>query len=506
MASRSISDEEISLIKAMLGRGISKTEIQAYFTRPDRTVNFGRIHNIESDEYGPDIVAASEAELDKFLEKWRESSGVSAGELAAEVFDRASLSPVHPKRLADLFEKAKKSTWTVVNGETDEVECKEGFNVNGKIFRTVTALANNNGGYVLFGIRDSDKRVVGLKGDKFQTTDIAKFSQWFRSAMEPMPRFEIAVHRVGRMRVGVVYVHPVEDWPTIATKTSDSYHEGTVYYRYPGESRAIEAADFRSGLAARDGRARQEARQAVTKALELGPDAGVIDLASGRVDGQKKSFFIDDTLLEKIRFIREGTLDKDVGEPVLNLIGDVYPVSQETAETQIIPVEITDNDLVKTFLSQGEVVSPLEFVRHSCHTQKKWLPVFYFIKRAEIDLETASRLIEEEEASNAGAKKTLLKRLHRQTTAFRMASGRTKDVLASIVNRTAETPSNIQSIFTYCDAVCGLENVEFEIDKVFEGLSACRQLLSRSTSKKAPLAGSNFRKACCRMDELLFIS
>jgi hypothetical protein len=68
---RSISDQEIALIRAMLRRGIDKTTIQAYFTHPDRRVNFGRITNIERDTYGRGIVAATDDELDNFLEGWR---------------------------------------------------------------------------------------------------------------------------------------------------------------------------------------------------------------------------------------------------------------------------------------------------------------------------------------------------------------------------------------------------------------------------------------------------
>ena len=43
---RSITDEEIALIKGLLARNIEKTKIQAYFTHPDRPVNFGRVTNI----------------------------------------------------------------------------------------------------------------------------------------------------------------------------------------------------------------------------------------------------------------------------------------------------------------------------------------------------------------------------------------------------------------------------------------------------------------------------
>ena len=46
MAKSSISDQEISLIKAMLARGMKNKDIQFFFNRPDRAVNSGRISTI----------------------------------------------------------------------------------------------------------------------------------------------------------------------------------------------------------------------------------------------------------------------------------------------------------------------------------------------------------------------------------------------------------------------------------------------------------------------------
>ena len=50
---RSISDEEIALIRTMLRRGMDKTTIQSYFTHPDRPVNYDRITNIEQGALRP---------------------------------------------------------------------------------------------------------------------------------------------------------------------------------------------------------------------------------------------------------------------------------------------------------------------------------------------------------------------------------------------------------------------------------------------------------------------
>jgi hypothetical protein len=79
MKTRSISDEEIALIKAMIGRSMANKDIQFFFNRPDRSVNSGRISGIRNVTYSnsAEIAAATDDELDAFLKAF-EPSGVSA--------------------------------------------------------------------------------------------------------------------------------------------------------------------------------------------------------------------------------------------------------------------------------------------------------------------------------------------------------------------------------------------------------------------------------------------
>jgi hypothetical protein len=79
MGKRSITDTEIALIKAMLGRKMKNSDIQLYFNRPDRKVNSGRITGIGNGSYSNSnaIAAATPSELDAFLAT--RSSVVSAG-------------------------------------------------------------------------------------------------------------------------------------------------------------------------------------------------------------------------------------------------------------------------------------------------------------------------------------------------------------------------------------------------------------------------------------------
>ena len=86
MPRRSITDEEIGLIKAMLRRGMRNRDIQFYFNRQDRPVNSGRITGIRSGDYGPEVPEATDAELDAFLATFAPAEvGVVIGRTARNV-------------------------------------------------------------------------------------------------------------------------------------------------------------------------------------------------------------------------------------------------------------------------------------------------------------------------------------------------------------------------------------------------------------------------------------
>ncbi|WP_426533446.1 DUF3644 domain-containing protein [Bradyrhizobium sp. McL0615] len=61
---------EVALVKAMLPKKYVPQDIQAYFSRPTRSINHARISEIRDGTKHKGIKAASEDELDNFLEAW----------------------------------------------------------------------------------------------------------------------------------------------------------------------------------------------------------------------------------------------------------------------------------------------------------------------------------------------------------------------------------------------------------------------------------------------------
>lgn len=61
---------EVAIVKAMLARKYVPQDIQAYFSRPTRSINHARISEIRDGAKHKIIRPASDPELDAFLEAW----------------------------------------------------------------------------------------------------------------------------------------------------------------------------------------------------------------------------------------------------------------------------------------------------------------------------------------------------------------------------------------------------------------------------------------------------
>jgi Putative DNA-binding domain len=324
---RNITDEEIALIKAMLHRGIANDRIHFYFNRSDRLVSSGRITQIKQGKYGKDIPGASEATLDIFLDDWEKRRS------PVRVASQSSRPPHHPDLIRELFEKRAKG-WFLISGETDEAECKFGFGLKPQdrfadALRAIAGLANNKGGYIFFGLKDKTYELAGLRDDTFKSTDSAEFSRIITTALDPVPDYQITFLEIDDKPLGVIYVHQHHHRPVIAIKgMGKDLVEGAIYYRYVGESKAIKPGELNQIIAYREQRAVMDFARNMS-AVATG-DAGTVNLNTGEVKGRTGAFVIDNDLLPKIQFIREGDFSEIKGAPTLRLLGDSDPLLTPT--------------------------------------------------------------------------------------------------------------------------------------------------------------------------------
>jgi schlafen family protein len=163
MSRRTITEREISLIKAMLSRRMKNKDIQFFFNRPDRPVNSGRISTIRTGSYSDsaEIMEASDEELDEFIQSWP--------------LTRGHAEPAITDKARELFGPRSDGRWILTEGENQECECKQDFDSSKTtpIVRAVAALANNNGGFIFFGVLDGDYVVRGVSKE-FAQTDVVQ--------------------------------------------------------------------------------------------------------------------------------------------------------------------------------------------------------------------------------------------------------------------------------------------------------------------------------------------
>lgn len=505
MVRRSITDEEIGLIKAMLARGMANKAIQFYFNRQDRAVNSGRISGIKHRDYGPEVPKASDEALSAFIANFT-SPELSAPGIVVETAPLAPLDAMDEKMLRSFFDKDANGAWRCTAGETDEFECKEGFSLRnfGKPLRTIAGFANNRGGYLFFGVKDKPLgfAVSGLADDRFTDTDQNKFSQTIRSVLEPTPRFRVASLKLDALTVGVIHVEPHSAKPVIASKTEGDVAEGAIYYRYPGETKAICYADLRAILDERDQRSREAILPMVQRLLELGPkDAMVANLADGQLEGGTRPIIIDQQLVDRIKFIRDGEFDEKEGAETLRLVGDVNAVDLSSVTTiKTVRTELTEESIVRNFVGRVVVEEPLAYFRQASHEQTFLLPIFYYLHLAGQSREGAVADLKAHRNAKPNTAKEIIRRLKRQRTLFAKAGGKRLTTLNLIREQAVGEMTTVARAKAVMDAMTGLKEADSNIFDYANGLVI--QALEFWAEDRSLI--SYTRKAASRLDELIY--
>lgn len=512
---KTIDDNEIALIKSMIIRGMKNHDIQFFFNRPDRAVNSGRISGIRSGTYSNsrDIPAASHESLEAFLAGFR-ATKITASVTVPGIQPPRESHPLSQRTLCEMFIRSETGAWKFKHGESDCHECKEnfGFKHADKWLRAIAALANNQGGYVLFGVKDKalangiaaddSYKVVGLANSEFFDADPAAFAKKIKSTFDPTPRVEISEISLGRLQVGIIYVYRHLSPPVIATKgEGNDVREGDIYFRYPGQSARIKYSDLRSILDERDRATREQILPMVAKLLTLGPrDAMVADLAHGVLSDEKRSIFIGRDLLEQIKFIREGEFHETEGEPTLQLIGNVQAVDARGAI--IRKGFVTPADLIQEFLDMSAPYDPKEYIKCAIEGGNgAWLPIYYYARKAGLsDIELADFIMNT--AAPLKRREMYRDRALGKISAFHCAGGQAADLLSKIVSNLKFEVKDATDAANFGRALAALNSKpDTHLDEILAMLKICIKIIQRSDKQTWMSA---VRRGVARLDELYF--
>jgi hypothetical protein len=220
--------------------------------------------------------------------------------------------------------------------EGQELEFKEQFNFGGMAdyLRDFAAFANNRGGHIVFGVTDRPRRAKGLSSrsaENFERIDPERISGFLLDIFSPSIDWEQQSYEISGALFGVFRIAEARVKPVIAKK--DEGKNGTIrnreiYYRYGGRSQKIQYAELESIINKRIQQNNDAWLDLVTKINHAGPNnAAVLDTEKSIIEkNDVQILVVDDALARKLRFIKEGHFDENLGMPTLKLIGDVVPM------------------------------------------------------------------------------------------------------------------------------------------------------------------------------------
>ena len=217
--------------------------------------------------------------------------------------------------LGDLLRFDEEDPTRLASRENSRLEYKESFNWanRAKYGKTLAAFANASGGYIVFGVQDSPRRLVGLNDEKFDKIDSARLSEYLNSAYAPELEWELFSIHFGEARLGVLYVASAKEKPVVSLKyDQEGIRESDIYYRYRGRSQLIRYPELQRLLLERQQRERNSWLDHLSRVSRIGVEnVGVLDLVDGELSGRGGRLLVSSDLLEKVQFIPRRALRRN---------------------------------------------------------------------------------------------------------------------------------------------------------------------------------------------------
>lgn len=242
----------------------------------------------------------------------------------------------HKKNIEDILKTREDGK--LARRESATLEFKESFNFNGlaEYFRDFAGFANNKGGYLVFGVSDKPRKPVGLKPsakDQFDKIDPECITGFLLADFTGHISWEHDVIELDGKYYGYFYVEEAREKPIICKKDEGGKEkilkESSIYYRYNGRTQVIRYSELEAII---NNRVKEQNRLWVEQLNRLGKagasNAAILDMDRNTLATDAKVLVVDEQLVERIKFIKEGEFNEKAGAPTLKLVGDVTPVNK----------------------------------------------------------------------------------------------------------------------------------------------------------------------------------
>lgn len=214
--------------------------------------------------------------------------------------------------------------------ESFDLEYKQNFQLGDnllKYIKTMVGMANNRGGEIVFGVKDSPHILLGMTNNRFVSTDPKTIDAKIREYFEPSLKWEAKEIEFEGKTFGLISVREAQEKPIVCKRNKDNIlREGAIYYRYRGETKEIEYAELKKLLDSEKEKERILWLKHIEKIRIIGPrNIELLDLYKGELSYGDQKILLDESLLSKLNIIKEGSFTEKEGEglPVLKLIGEI---------------------------------------------------------------------------------------------------------------------------------------------------------------------------------------
>ncbi len=405
---------------------------------------------------------------------------------------------------------------SIVTSENSIIEFKKSFNWLNKVDygKIMASFANNEGGYLLFGYDENGGKFEGLN-NSFRSTDSSKISQFLNNTFSPVIKWDKEIILLDDNEIGVIKVYPSNQKPIIAKKfcKAGEIQEGDIFYRYVGENKRIQYSELRKIIDAQIEKSIKILNLLLDKISISGVDnIAILDARSGEIEGFQNKIIIDEKLIKKINFIKEGHFNEVDGEPTLKLVGEIESSSIVIKKE---PTVMTFEDITIAFLEQkiDRNIPPIEYIKRICHENSANFPIYYFIEKSNSTINQIYLELEKVVSATKG-KERLLNRIKENKKDFSRGKigantkqGKDRQVILDKIN-SGKVPS-IQDIsgseIRFLEVVSNL--MRPQITGVQDSLF--QLMLDLFKSKYSNQKGnfkSLFRLAVCNLDVQLYFS
>jgi hypothetical protein len=304
------------------------------------------------------------------------------------------MDPFSSKELNKIFKVSASNPLRLISRESTWLEFKESFNTFSllKYAKAIASYANKEGGYIIFGVKDNPRDIVGLNNDNFEKIDSAHISKKLNEHFSPEIVIDMQTYEYKELKIGIIYVFKSNNKPIICKKSVNEsankllLREGSIYYRYGGKNEVIKYEELVNILNKKQELENKAWLKTIGKIAKVGVNnVGILDILNGKITtSNNATLLLDESLIKNLKFIQEGEFSETEGAPTLKLVGEFKTIDNKVLQpTKFIktldPIVLNDQLVIESFLKQEKLDSPLSFIETICNYQIKYMPFYYFL-------------------------------------------------------------------------------------------------------------------------------